>query len=191
MRNPYPKTMKRAIIEGTSYAPVGDVYDFFMDFENYVKYSEYVADIRVVEDGDYPEWEMDFRWWVIRYTTRSKLVDYEEDEYIEWKVTKDVDIHGRWEFDEVGDEETEVRLEIMYDPKGASKVNPLSFLPTERLIQVARPVANRHVSKVLRRAADEIEGEPREVEYTIRPGGMEEEDEFLALVPEEKLEDTT
>jgi ribosome-associated toxin RatA of RatAB toxin-antitoxin module len=182
--------MKRAIIEGKSYAPVDDVYDFFMDFNNYVKYSEYVADIRVVEDGDYPEWEMDFRWWMIRYTTRSKLIDYEENDYIEWKVTKDVDIQGRWEFEEVGDEETDVRLEVLYDPKGATKVNPLSFLPTERLIQVARPVANRHVSKVLRRVADEIEGEPREVDYTIRPGGMEDEDEFLALVPEEKIEDT-
>jgi ribosome-associated toxin RatA of RatAB toxin-antitoxin module len=182
--------MKRAIVEGMSYAPVDDIYGFFMDFENYVKYSEYVDDIRVLEDGDHPEWELDFKWWIIRYTTRSKLIDYEENDYIEWEVTKDVDIKGRWEFDEVDDEETAVRLEIMYDPKGASKVNPIGFLPTERLIQVARPVADRHVSKVLRRVAEEVEVEPRDVDYTIRPGGVEDEDEFLALVPEERLEDT-
>ncbi|MFP4174940.1 MAG: SRPBCC family protein [Halobacteriales archaeon] len=181
--------MKRAIIEGEAYSDIGDVYDFFMDFENYVKYSEYVDDIRVVEDGDHPEWEMDFRWWIIRYTTRSKLLDYEENDYIEWQVTKDVDIRGRWEFDEVGDSKTQVSLELLYDPAGASKVNPISFLPTARLIQIARPVVDRHVSKVLRRVAEEVEGEPREVDYTIRAGGVEGEDEFLALLPDDKIKD--
>jgi ribosome-associated toxin RatA of RatAB toxin-antitoxin module len=180
--------MKRGIIEGESYAPVEDIYDFFMDFQNYGKYSEYVDDVRVV-DEEYPEWELDFRWWIIRYTARSRLVDHEENEYIEWMVTKDVDIRGRWEFEELDDEKTQVRLEVIYDPKGASKVNPLNFFPTARLIQIARPVVDRHVSKVLRRVAEELEGEPREVDYTVRPGGVEDHDEFLALVPEEKIED--
>jgi len=181
--------MKRAVIEGRSYAPVDEVYDFFMDFENYVKYSEYVKDIRVVDDGDQPEWAMDFRWWLIRYTTKSKLVDYEENKYIEWEVTKDVDIRGRWDFEEVDDEETKVTLELLYDPEGATKVNPLNFFPTKRLIQIARPVVDRHVSKVLRRVAEEVEGEPREVDYTIRAGGTESEDEFLALLPDDKIDD--
>lgn len=183
--------MKRAIIEGESYAPVDDIYDFFMDFQNYGKYSEYVENVRVVEDGDHPEWAMDFRWWIIRYTARSKLVDYVENEYIEWEVTKDVDIHGRWEFEETEEGGTRVRLELLYDPEGATRVNPLSFFPTARLIQIARPVVDRHVSKVLRRVAEEVEGEEREVDYTIRAGGSEDEDEFLALLPDDKIKDDT
>jgi len=181
--------MKRAVIEGKSYAPVEDVYDFFMDFKNYVKYSEYVKDIRVLEDGDHPEWAMDFQWWLIRYTAQSKLLEYEENEFIEWEVTKDVNIRGRWDFEEVKDDETKISLELLYDPEGASKVNPLNFFPTKRLIQIARPVVDRHVSKVLRRVADEIEGEPRDVDYSISPGGAEGEDEFLALLPDDKIKD--
>lgn len=179
--------MKKAIIEGESYAPVDEVYDFFMDFDNYGKYSEYVERVRVVEDGDYPEWAIDFKWWIVRYTARSKLVDYEENDYIEWQVTKDVDVHGMWRFEEVDDEHTHVELELLYDPKGASKANPLNFFPTERLIQIARPVVDRHVSTVLRRVAEEVEGEPRDVDYTIRPADPSDKDEFLALVPDDKV----
>lgn len=180
--------MKKAIIEGDAYAPADDVYDFFMDFENYGKYSEYVESVRVVEDGDYPEWEINFRWWIVRYAARSKLVDYEEGEYIEWQVTKDVDVHGMWRFEEVGDEHTHVELELLYDPKGASKANPLNFFPTKRLIQMARPVVDSHVSKVLRRVAAEVEGKPRDIDYTIRPADPTENDEFLALVPDDKVQ---
>lgn len=179
--------MKKAIIEGEAYAPVEDVYNFFMDFENYGKYSKYVEDVHVVEDGDHPEWEIDFRWWIVRYAARSKLVDYEENEYIEWQVTKDVDVHGMWRFEET-EKGTHVELELLYDPKGASKANPLNFFPTRRLIQMARPVVDRHVSRVLRRVAAEVEGEPRDIDYTIRPADPSENDEFLALVPDEKVQ---
>jgi len=179
--------MKKAVLEGETYAPVDDVYEFFMDFKNYGKYSEYVKDVRVVSNGDLPEWEIEFRWWIVRYTARSKLVDYKKNEYIEWQVTKDVDVHGMWNFEETEDG-THVELELLYDPKGASKANPLAFFPTKRLIQMARPVVDRHVSKVLRRVAEEVEGEPRDVEYTIRPADPTENDEFLALVPDDRIQ---
>jgi hypothetical protein len=53
---------------------------------------------------------------------------------------------------------------------------------------MARPVVDRHVSKVLRRVAEEVEGEPRDVEYTIRPADPSENDEFLALVPDDRIQ---
>jgi ribosome-associated toxin RatA of RatAB toxin-antitoxin module len=180
--------MKKAVLEGEAYAPVEDVYDFFMDFKNYGKYSEYVDEVRVVENGGLPEWEIDFKWWIVRYTARSKLVDYEENDYIEWQVTKDVDVHGMWKFEEVDDEHTHVELDLLYDPRTASKANPLTFFSTQRLIAMARPVVDRHVSKVLRRVANEIEGKPREVDYTIRPADPTENDEFLALLPDDRIQ---
>ncbi len=179
--------MKKAVLEGEAYAPVGDVYDFFMDFGNYGKYSEYVKDVRVVGNGDLPEWEIEFRWWIVRYTARSKLVDYEENEYIEWQVTKDVDVHGMWRFEEVDENHTHVELDLLYDPKTASKANPLRFISTKRLIRMVRPVLDRHVSKVLRRVAAEVEGEPRDVDYTIRPADPTDNDEFLALMPDDRI----
>jgi hypothetical protein len=53
---------------------------------------------------------------------------------------------------------------------------------------MARPVVDRHVSKILRSVADEIEGQPREVDYTIRPADPTENDEFLALVPDDRIQ---
>jgi hypothetical protein len=41
---------------------------------------------------------------------------------------------------------------------------------------------------VLRRVAEEVEGEPRDVEYTIRPADPSENDEFLALVPDDRIQ---
>lgn len=183
--------MKRAVIEADSYAPVERVFEFIRDFENYEKYSKYVSDIRRVDDGEEPEWEIDFNWWIVKYTARSKLVEVEENEYIEWQVTKDVDVVGRWEFDEVGPEHTKIRLHLWYDPKGASKANPLQYFPTRRLIQIAKPVGDRHAREVLKKVAAEVEGEEREVDYTIRPAEPEEGDQLLAMFPEDKIDDSS
>lgn len=178
--------MKKAVIEADSYAPVEEVYDFMEDFGNYGQYSKFIDEIRVVDDGDQPEWEVDFEWWIVSYTARSKVLDKQENEYIEWQVTKDVDVAGRWEFDEVGPEHTKITLHLWYDPKGASKANPLQYFPTRRLIQIAKPVADRHVRDVLRKVAEEIEGEARDVDYTLYADEPEdgEEDQFLYLVPD-------
>ncbi len=181
--------MKKAVIEADSYAPVEEVFDFIRDFENYEKYSKYVSDIRRVSD-DGPEWEIDFEWWIVNYTARSKLVEVEENEYIEWQVTKDVDVVGRWEFDEVDDEHTKIRLHLWYDPQGASKANPLRYFPTKRLIQIAKPVGDRHARDVLRKVAAEVEGEEREVDYTIRPAEQDEGDQLLAMFPDDKIDES-
>ncbi|MDY7081515.1 MAG: SRPBCC family protein [Halobacteria archaeon] len=176
--------MRKAVIEGEAYAPASDVYDFFMDFENYGDYSEYVDDVRLVRDGDHPIWEIDFHWWILKYTAKSCLVDYEEDEYIEWKVIKDVNVRGVWEFEETDDddEKTNISLRIWYDPSDASKANPLRYMPTDELISLIKPVFSRHVDKVLRRVAAEIEGEPRDVDYTVKHVSNDGGDDFLDLV---------
>ncbi|MFW5929717.1 MAG: SRPBCC family protein, partial [Halobacteriota archaeon] len=83
--------MKKAVVEAEAYAPVEDVYALIEDFEGYGDFSEYVNDIRVVDDGENPEWEIEFRWWIVSYTARSKVLEQEENEYIEWRLTKDVD----------------------------------------------------------------------------------------------------
>ncbi len=182
---PYFRVMKKAVIEAESYAPVEDVFDVIEDFRGYGDYSEFVEDIRVVDDGDQPEWEIDFSWWIVNYTARSKVLAVEEDEYIEWKVTKDVDVQGRWEFHEEGEEHTRVELHLWYDPEGATKANPLRYFPTHRLMQLAKPVANRQMKKVLRKLAEELEDEPREVDYSIRVEKTDEgadEDHFLYML---------
>lgn len=157
--------MKKAVIEGDIHASVEEVYSFFMDFDSYGRYSEYVRSVRRVGDM---EWRITFEWWRARYTSRSRVVDYRENEYIEWKVTKDVAVRGVWRFSEAGDDRTRVTLELWYDPSDAGKANPLRFVPTSRLISLAKPVLRRHVDTVLRRIAAELEGEPREVDYTVR-----------------------
>lgn len=176
---PYNEAMKKAVIEGDAYAPVEDVYSFFMDFDSYGRYSEYVDRIRRVGDM---EWEITFKWWKARYTSRSRVVDYEENEYIEWEVTKDVKVQGIWRFEEVDDEHTRISLHLWYDPRDASKANPLRYVPTSRLIALAKPVLRRHVDTVLRRITEELEGRPRDVDYTVevRRGGRDEFLDFLS-----------
>jgi ribosome-associated toxin RatA of RatAB toxin-antitoxin module len=185
--------MKKATLEATAYAPVEDVYDFFMDFENYAKYSGYVERIRTVREGDYPEWAITFKWWIVRYTFRSQLLDYAEHEHIEWELTKDVDVRGKWRFEETTDEDgepaTDVELDLWYDPRSVSKMNPVPLFPTSRLIRIVKPVAARHINTVLQRVTQELEGEPREVNFILRYEDTGDFDEFLELVPDDNVEE--
>ncbi|MFB6283077.1 MAG: SRPBCC family protein [Halobacteria archaeon] len=180
--------MKKATIVAEAYASKEDVYDFLMDFKNYTKYSKYAKNTRLVVDGENPEWEIDFRWWLVKYTAKSKVTDYRKPDFIEWRVVKDADVRGEWHLEEIGDEHTRLQLDLRYDPKGASKANPLWYFPTDKLIKLAKPVVLRHVNNVLRNVTKELEGEPREANFKILYEDTGEEDQFLELVPDDNLE---
>ena len=180
--------MKKATIVAEAYASKQDVYDFLMDFKNYTKYSKYAKDTRLVHDGEQPEWEIDFRWWMVKYTARSKVTDYRPPDYIKWRVIKDADVRGEWHLEELNEEQTRLQLDLRYDPRGASKANPLKYFPTDKLIRLAKPVVIRHVNNVLRNVTEELEGEPRAANFKIMYEDTGEEDEFLELVPDKYLE---
>ncbi len=171
--------LRKAIAEAKFKAPIEDIYSFFLNFKNYKEHTEYAKDIREIRSN---EWEMDWKWWIVGYTSRSKLVDYKKNKYIEWKVTKDVKARGRWEFEELDENTTKVRLKLLYDPKGAEKANPLSFIPASVLVGLAKPILKRQISKILKRVAKEVEGKPREVDFAIKFGKTTKPDYFFQAI---------
>lgn len=157
--------MEKVVFETEVYAPKEEVYDFLMRFEDYGKYSEHVKNVRVVR-RDPLEWEITIKWWKIRYTARSRLTNYVENERIEWEVVKDVRARGVWLLEET-EEGTKVKLKVWYEPSDADKVNPLRFVPTSRLISLVKPVVKREGKRVLRRVVSDLEGKPRKVDLKI------------------------
>ncbi len=181
--------MKKAVIEAEIYAESGEIYDFLMDLENYGKYSGYVSDVRVLDDSENPVWEIDFSWWIVNYTARSKVVDHERPRYVEWRVIKDADIRGIWELEELENGNTHVELKIWYERGSASKANPMRFIPTSRLVKLVKPVASSHIRKVLRRITRDLEGEERDIDFEFKYRGDSSESNFADVVSDTKKSD--
>lgn len=79
------------------FLPPEEVYEFLLDFPRYGRYSEHLKEVRQFGDGTPgTEYELDFAWWKITYTTRSRVTDVAEPERIDWRIVKDVDAVGSW-----------------------------------------------------------------------------------------------
>ena len=161
----------------TIHAPPEEVYALLRDVEGYEAYSEYVED--VVREGDGgvgTEYGITLSWWKLTYTLRAEVTDLEPPERLGWRLVEDLDARGAWRLDpvEVDDpaieEATAVTLTARYHPDSADD-DALSlprFVPTDAVVERARPVVEREVERVLSRVVADLEGEPRSPDLTIR-----------------------
>jgi uncharacterized membrane protein len=152
------------------YLPPGEVYEFLLDFPGYAEYSEHLSAVRQHGDGTPgTEYELDFAWWKLGYTARSRVTDVDPPDRIDWRVVEDVDAVGRWEVDRLDDETTCVTLVIEYAPDSAEadSFDLPRFVSLDWVVEKVTPKVSAEAERVVRRIVADLEGERREVDVEI------------------------
>jgi uncharacterized membrane protein len=152
------------------YLPPGEVYEFLLDFPGYAEYSEHLSAVRQHGDGaPGTEYELDFAWWKLGYTARSRVTDVDPPDRIDWRVVEDVDAVGRWEVDRLDDETTCVTLVIGYAPDSAEadSFDLPRFVSLDWVVEKVTPKVRAEAERVVRRIVADLEGERREVDVEI------------------------
>jgi uncharacterized membrane protein len=161
--------------------PAEEVYEFLLGFRNYAQYSEHLRSVRQFGDGDAgTEYELEFAWWKLTYTARSKVLELEPPERIEWRIIKDIDAAGRWLVEEIDGAETgetsEPRTEVTfvaeYAPDSADDgiVDLPRFVSLGWVAEKIKPKIEREAERVVRRVVADLEGERRDVELRVEAG---------------------
>lgn len=163
-------------VETTVYLPPEEVYDFLVDFPRYARYSKYLTEVRGDGDGGPgTEYELDFSWWKLSYTARSRVTDVDPPGRIEWRVTKDVDAAGAWIVEPVDppagrERASRVLFRVEYRPGTVDgddlPIPPLLSLDT--VVEKVKPKVREEAERVVRRIVADLEGERRDVDLEIR-----------------------
>ncbi len=166
-------------VRTTVYLPPAEVHEFLVDFPGYADYSEHLEAVRRHGDGGPgTEYELDFAWWKLTYTARSRVTDVDPPDRIDWRVVEDVDAAGHWAVTEVPDAApegaetaSEVRLRVEYRPESA---DPDLDLPgpasLDWVVERVRPVVEAEAERVVERIVADLEGRRRPVDLDIETG---------------------
>jgi uncharacterized protein YndB with AHSA1/START domain len=178
--------MDSARISTVVHVPREQVFEFLMDFEGYGRYSEYVERVGVRGDGTVgTEYEITFSWWRLSYTARSKVTDVTPGQRIEWEIVKDIEAHGAWQLEGVGEDDlpaeteaaTRVTLDVRFDPGsvGPGMLDLPRFVSLEWVLERATPLIVEQAETVLRRVVSDLEGAPRtpDIEVEIAPESVD------------------
>ena len=152
------------------YLPPKEVYEFLLDFPRYARYSEHLTEVRQFGDGTPgTEYALEFAWWKLSYTARSRVTDAERPRRIDWRVIEDIDAVGYWRVDPLEDEETEVTLVVEYAPDSANDdaVDLPRFVSLEWVVRKVKPKIRAEAERVVRRIVADLEGERRDVTIEI------------------------
>ena len=152
------------------YLPPEEVYEFLLDFPRYARYSEHLTGVRQFGDGTTgTEYALEFAWWKLSYTARSRVTDAERPRRIDWRVVKDIDAVGHWRVDPLDDEETEVTLVVEYAPDSADDdaLELPRFVSLEWVVEKVKPKVRAEAERVVRRIVADLEGERRDVTLEI------------------------
>lgn len=157
------------------YVPPSEAYDFLVDFPGYAEYSEHITNVEQYGDGTPPtEYDLTVSWWLLSYTSRSRVTNVESPERIDWEIVKDVDANGHWLVEEIEppaehDEATEVRLvmEVEPDSADASVLDLPRLVSFSWIVSTLRPIVLSEAEEVVERIVTDLEGEPREVDLEI------------------------
>ena len=162
------------------YVPPEEMYDFIVDFPRYANYSKYLESVQRDGDGSTGTgYTMRFAWWKLTYTTRTKVVDTDPPNSIDWRVTKDIDADGYWHVESVPNEAPDdvgaasrVSLRIEYDPDSVSagSIDLPRFVSLSWVIEKVKPLIRKEATRVVERIVADIEGRPREVDLTVHTG---------------------
>lgn len=180
-RNPFTRRHATGDVDAveirtTVHLPPAEVHEFLVNFTGYADYSEHLEDVRREGDGGPgTEYELDFTWWRLTYTARSRVTAVDAPERIDWEVLKDVDAAGHWAVAEApeaapADAETasRVRFRVEYRPESADPDVDLPALASlDWLVEKVRPKVEAEARRVVERIVADLEGERRDVDLEI------------------------
>lgn len=149
-----------------------ETYDFLVDFPRYARYSNHLRDVTEHGNGGVgTEYELVFAWWKLSYTVRSRVTDVDPPNRIDWELTSGLEATGAWLIELVDDEPTtRVRFRVNYDPDSAdrSRIDLPRFVSLSWVIERVTPLVEREAERIVERVVADLEGDPREVELTVR-----------------------
>ncbi|MCY4731525.1 SRPBCC family protein [Natronomonas gomsonensis] len=153
------------------YLPPEEVYEFLLGFQSYAEYSEHLTGVRQFGDGEPgTEYELDFSWWKLTYTARSRVTDVDPPNRIDWHIIKDIDAVGQWLVEpHASGEGTEVTMRIRYAPDSANgnALNLPRFVSLDWVVDKITPKVKSEAERVVRRIVADLEGDHRNVELEI------------------------
>jgi uncharacterized membrane protein len=152
------------------YLPPEEVYEFLLDFQGYAQYSEHLTAVRQHGDGTAgTAYELDFAWWKLSYTARSRVTDVDPPDRIDWRVVKDITAVGRWAVDRVDEETTRVTLAVEYAPDSVDPdaIDLPRFVSLGWLVETVKPKIRAEAERVVRRIVADLEGDRRPVDVEI------------------------
>jgi len=163
------------------YADRETVYEFLLSFTRYAQYSEYLEAVTRHGDGSPgTEYDLRFSWWRLAYTARSRVIDVDPPDRIEWELVDDLAARGAWIVEEAAADggpdadgpATRVRLVVEYDPTSADgdTLGLPRVLSVDALVDRVAPLAREEAERVVERIVADLEGEPRPVELEVLAG---------------------
>lgn len=177
--------MERLTVETVVYRPVEVVYEFLLDFPRYGRYSAYLDTVETLDPGadEQARYALRFSWWKLSYTARSAVTETVTNERISWRLLNQFDASGRWlveEHEELPadapawvETATDVRFEVEWDPHSVDSgtLDLPQLVSLDWVIDKAKPVVEQEAERVVERAVEDLEGEKRTVELTLRTEG--------------------
>ena len=158
------------------YVPPKDVYEFIQGYEGASEYSPHLEGVEQEGDGGPgTHYDITLTWWKLSWTSRSRVTKAVPHERIEWRTTSDVRAKGYWTMVELDGEQlppgrevgTELGLRVEFDPTSIRGHSVTRVLPLGRLLERVRPVVVRECESLLSGIANDLEGEHRDVAYTV------------------------
>ena len=169
--------MDRLELSTDVYVPPEEVYSFLIDFPRYARYSKYLDRVEQNGDGDPgTEYDLVVSWWKLSYTARSKVVDVDPPNRIDWKIVKDIDATGVWLVEPAPDAAPEdretasrVRMVVEFDTSSAQTdaIDLPAFVSLDAIIERVKPKVKEEATRVVERIVADLEGEEREVDLRI------------------------
>jgi len=164
------------------YLPPQDVYDFLVDFPQYARYSKHLREVHQHGDGGPgTEYDLEFAWWKLTYTARSRVTDVDPPTRIDWAVVRDVDARGHWTVEHLPEaaedaaapadatDACRVRLRVAFRP-GSADADAFSlpaFVSMDWVIEKVKPKIKAEAERVVRRIVADLEGRRRDVDLEI------------------------
>lgn len=163
------------------YAEPTEVYEFLLDFPRYERYTEYLDRVTRLsgDGGPGSRYALEFSWWRLSYTARSKVTDVSPPTQIDWAVTRDIDAEGRWQISayeelppDAPDDATDacrVQMIVEFDPSSAS-ADAVSLPLTVSfgwVLDRVKGLVEEEATRVVRRAVADLEGSQRTVSLDV------------------------
>lgn len=174
---PEKTCVDRVEVSTVVYLPPTEIFEFLVDFPRYARYSTYLE--RVDQHGDGgagTEYDLQFAWWRLSYTVRSRVTEVDAPERIDWEVLGALAASGYWavtpapaEAPPERETASRVRFVAAFDPDSltADLVDIPSLVSVDWVVDRVKPLIYEEVQNIVGRVVTDLEGESREITLTI------------------------
>lgn len=156
--------------------PPDVVFDALLDLRRYESYSDYLASVRRDGDGGIgTTYTLQFTWWLVSYTVRSRVTGVTRPERLDFEVIDGIAADGSWFVEPLGEHAdadepwSRVRFVVSYDPNSVTStaLQLPAIASMSWVIDRAAPLVEREAEGVVQRVVRDLEGDDRTVDLEV------------------------